>query len=447
MNFYKKLLGILSLSLLFLSTGYIKDSEAYLTSLYGFSCTNVAYGTQNGNIYISVYATQSKTQNGLGTTALATEGEGVGQGSYSGINCVYSGAGRTNSSAIVSGDVARVAANAIVGSVTSRIMTAMSQSEDTAANMSYSANGNGIGMAANGLIGGLSLWTNYTSTDFDNDQTFTAFRFNSNAYTGDASALTVGVDKRIGNFLVGVVSTNFDTDLDTSVNSGTYKADGNTYGVYVGLNTGILNISAGIGTGEYDVDTTRIDLGTGTTTITGSAVADVEYQHVSASATLSRGKFSISPRVAFRSLDLDTPSFTDVVPNDSNTGMVSTAGVATDTIDTDAADETVSAFAASTEMTEVGLSIAANLGIITPYVDYAYVDETTTSATYRTSLTTKDTASSDQAASNSDGYTSFGGGIMINLRNRLTGTISYYDVTDRDDYNEDTTSFTLRLQF
>jgi hypothetical protein len=327
-------------------------------------------------------------------------------------------------------------------------MTAMNQSEDTAANVSYSANGNGVGMAANGIIGGLSLWTNYTTTDFDNDQTFTAFRFNSNAYTGDASALTVGVDKRIGNFLVGISSTNFDTDLNTSVNSGTYKADGSTYGVYFGLNTGVLNISAGVGTGDYDIDTTRVDLGTGNTTITGTATADVDYHHISAIATLSRGKFSIAPRVAYRSLDLDTPSFTDVVPNDANTGSVGGGAGATSASDNTTANETVAAFSASTEMTEVGLNIAANLGVIMPFVDYAYVDETTTSASYRSSLTAKDTANgTDQAASNADGYTSFGGGIMINLRNRLTGTISYYDVTDRDDYNEDTTSFTLRVQF
>ena len=181
MKFFIKLLGILSLSVMFFSTAFIKDSKAYLTSAYGFSCTNTAYGTQNGGIYIAAYGFD-KTGDG-----------NIGQGSYSGIDCVYAGAGRTNSSAIVSGDVARVAANAIVGSVTSRIMSAMAQGQDTAAHMSYSADGNGVGMAANGLIGGLSLWTNYTSTDFDNDQTFTAFRFNSNAYEGDASALTVGI--------------------------------------------------------------------------------------------------------------------------------------------------------------------------------------------------------------------------------------------------------------
>jgi hypothetical protein len=428
------LLAILSLSIILLSTGYIKDSKAYLTSVYGFSCTNVAYGTQNGNIYTSVYV-------------FTAPDEGTGQGSYSGINCVYAGAGRTNSSAIVSGDVARVAANAIVGSVTNRIMSAMSQSEDTAANMSYTSDGNGIGMAANNLTSGLSLWTNYTSTDFDNDQTFTAFRFNSNAYTGDASALTVGIDKKIGNFLVGVVSTNFDTDLNTSVNSGTYKADGNTYGIYAGLNTGVLNISIGVGTGEYDVDTTRIDLGTGNTTITGTTTADVDYHHLSASASLSRGMLSITPRVAYRSLDLDTPTFTDVVPNDSNTGGMQTAGSNTSSSDNDAADETVAALSASSEMTEVGFSLAAGLGILTPFIDYAYVDETTTGATYRSSLATKDTASTDLTATSSDGYTSFGGGIMINLRNRLTGTISYYDISGRDDYNEDSLSATLRLKF
>ena len=436
MKFFTKFLGILSLSVFISATGFIKNSQAYFTSAYGFSCTSLSYGSQLGNIYISTYSF-------LG----APPEEGLGQGSYSGIDCVYAGAGRTNSSAIVSGDVARVAANAIVGSVTSRIMSAMAQGQDTAAHMSYSADGNGIGMAANGLVGGLSLWTNYTTTDFDNDQTFTAFRFNSNAYEGDASALSVGIDKKIGNFVVGVVSTNFDTDLETSVNSGTYKADGNTYGVYAGISTGILNISIGVGTGDYDIDTTRIDLGTGNTTITGSATADIDYHHLAASATLSRGKFNISPRLAYRSLDLDTPAFTDVVPDDSNTGSMGGGAGAASAADNKTANETVAALSASTEMTEVGLSISANLGVLTPFVDYAVVSEDTTSAIYKSSLTTKDTAGSDIASSDADGYTSFGGGIMINLRNRLTGTISYYDITDRDDYNEDSLSATLRLQF
>ena len=38
--------------------------------------------------------------------------------------------------------------------------------------MSYSSNGNGIGMAAT-ILGGMSIWTNFSSSNFENDQTFT----------------------------------------------------------------------------------------------------------------------------------------------------------------------------------------------------------------------------------------------------------------------------------
>ena len=82
-------------------------------------------------------------------------------GVYTGLDCVYSGAGRTNSSAIVGGEIARSAANAVVGAVSQRLSAAMNMNSDTAAHMSYSSNGNGIGMAANHIVGGLSIWTNF----------------------------------------------------------------------------------------------------------------------------------------------------------------------------------------------------------------------------------------------------------------------------------------------
>ena len=97
-------------------------------------------------------------------------------GVYTGLDCVYSGAGRTNSSAIVGGEIARAAANAVVGAVSQRLSAAMNMNSDTAAHMSYSSNGNGIGMAANHIVGGLSIWTNFSSSNFENDQTFTSVR-------------------------------------------------------------------------------------------------------------------------------------------------------------------------------------------------------------------------------------------------------------------------------
>ena len=119
----------------------------------------------------------------------------------------------------------------------------MNMNSDTAAHMSYSSNGNGIGMAANHIVGGLSVWTNFSSSNFENDQTFTGVQLDSNNYDADASAVTIGVDKRFGNIVIGLAYTGFDSDIDTTVNGGTIKTEGETLGIYVGLNTGALQLS------------------------------------------------------------------------------------------------------------------------------------------------------------------------------------------------------------
>ena len=98
------------------------------------------------------------------------------------------------------------------------------------------------------------------------------------------------MDKRIGNILVGLAYTGFDSDIDTTVNSGTIDTEGETLGLYVGLNTGVLNISAGAGTGEYEIDTTRKDLGSGLAINTDDITADVTYYHLGLSGEVNRGK-------------------------------------------------------------------------------------------------------------------------------------------------------------
>jgi hypothetical protein len=254
----------------------------------------------------------------LGTDEVLGDSGGIAH--YLGRDCLYAGAGLTNSAAIVAGDVARHAANAIVGSINQRISYAMSQNNDTAAHMTYTSNSNGIGMAANRIFGGASLWTNYTDSDFENDQTFASFRQDTNQYDGDASSLSVGVDKMFGNILVGAVMSSYDTDINTTANSGSYKADGDTYGIYAGINTGVLMLSAGFGLGEFDIDTDRLDMGTGTTRITASGVqADIEYYHLSAHAAISRGNLTMIPRLSYRNFDISNPAITEIVASDSNT--------------------------------------------------------------------------------------------------------------------------------
>ena len=72
--------------------------------------------------------------------------------------------------------------------------------------------------------------------------------------------------------------------------------------------------------GEYEIDTTRKDLGSDLKTIKADDItADVTYYHLDLSGELNRGKLSFRPRVAYRNFDLDLPAFTDIVPDDENT--------------------------------------------------------------------------------------------------------------------------------
>ena len=96
-------------------------------------------------------------------------------------------------------------------------------------------------------------------------------------------------------------------------------------------------------------------------------------------------------------------------------------------------------------MTELGINASIGLGAFMPFVDVAYVNEDTTSATYQTEL--QSDSVNDTTATDADGYTSAGFGVNLYLRNRLTGSLSYYQIYDRDDYDEKTLSATIRLSF
>ena len=98
-------------------------------------------------------------------------------------------------------------------------------------------------------------------------------------------------------------------------------------------------------------------------------------------------------------------------------------------------------------MTEAGLAIALSTGKkLTPYVDVAYVTEDTTSAAYQVERTTDGTAA-DLGASAADGYVSYGGGVILNLSNKVNGYVAISETTNREDYNETTISGSLKLKF
>jgi hypothetical protein len=421
MNIIKKLMVLCALTISVLAF----NSRAYALSgdyTYGISCTNIAYDGSLSSLYLQASNGQDQISGTYGV--------------YTGTDCTYSGGGRTNSSAIVGGEIARSAANAIIGAVNGRLSTALAMNGDAAAHMSYTSNGS-IGMAANHIVGGLSIWTNFASSHFENDQTFTNINHDSNAFDGDASSMTFGVDKRFGNIVVGAVVTGFDSDIDVSVNKGSITTEGETYGVYVGLNTGVVSLSLGAGTGEYEIDTKRQDLGSGQIITADDITADVQYYHVNLTGTISRGRLSFSPRVGYRNFDMDMPAFTDLVPDDDNSMMTEKTTT----------NEAVGGKTYSSDMTEVGLGIVlATNGKLVPYFDVAYVHEDTTKASYTTELDTAD-GSLDLAASAPDGYVTFGGGVMLNLSSKVSGYLDIKETASRADYSETSISGSLKLQF
>ena len=125
-------------------------------------------------------------------------------------------------------------------------------------------------------------------------------------------------------------------------------------------------------------------------------------------------------------------------PSNDNTTGTDATGKNVDNV-------SVAALSASSTMTEIGANIAIKLGALTPFFDAAYVQEDTTSASYLTEKTTD--SLTETAATDADGYQQLGVGVSLNIRNKVQGLISYYEIMDRDDYNESIVSGTLRLKF
>ena len=109
--------------------------------------------------------------------------------------------------------------------------------------------------------------------------------------------------------VVGLVVSKYDSDLTTTFNDGYSDQSIDTYGLYVAYRTSRLQIDVGIGQGSSDIDTGRRDLGNDKT-INGSTSADVNYQNARVQASFTRGRFTLTPRVAHRNIEVDIDAFT-----------------------------------------------------------------------------------------------------------------------------------------
>jgi len=432
-----------------MALGLFGANKASAAGTYSISCKNDAYGMQLGSDYTSVAYVYAGALTGQATSIHNDYLIHGTSGAYVGNDCLYAGAADTNGTAVVAGDVARMAVNAIVGAVSNRIdMAYAAQSSGASATgLSFSNQADGIAMSANGIVGGISFWADYGNSDMKNTQTFSSVRLDSNKYDGDNSAYSIGVDKTFGKALIGVVVSGISTDLKTTFNDGTYKQDIDTYGIYAGYRTSMLQIDLGFGQGDSTINTTRRDLGNDQT-ITGKTTADVEYSNARIVANFSRGKFSIMPRLAYRVMSMDILAFTDDRPNDVSATVVGGAatifstGNATLTV----TDDPVAARSVESETMEIGLKVAADFGRMIPYLDLSYNTEDTTAASYKAEAGT-DGSALDLAASNAETSYTIGGGINFMLSNHLSGGLRLGSTSGRDDYEETYMSGSINLSF
>ena len=424
-------------------------NAANAAGTYNISCKNNAYGMQLGSDYTSAAYVYDATTSGITDATLADQYTIRGlTGSYVGSDCLYSGAGDTNGTAVVAGDVARLAINAIVGAVSNRIDMAYAaqNSGASATGLSFTTQADGFSMSANKIIGGLSIWADMGNSGFENTQSFTNVRLDSMNFDGDASSYSLGVDKAFGKALVGVLISNLDTDLTTTFNSGTYKQDISTYGVYIAYKTGRFQIDLGTGTGDSDITTTRRDLGNDSV-ISGKTTADIEYSHARVAATFNRGRFTLVPSASYRTMDVDIAAFTD--DRLSETGTITGDGflfTAADASATGVTDDTVAARSVTSEAISLGMVLSANLGKLVPYIDFSYDSEDTTKAAYKIEASADGTTSETKATDYGNSMR-IGGGLNFMLGSHITGGVRAGQVTGRDDWEENYMAGSISIGF
>ena len=316
----------------------------------------------------------------------------------------------------------------------------------SATGLSFTTQADGFSMSANKIIGGLSIWADMGNSGFENTQSFTNVRLDSMNFDGDASSYSLGVDKAFGKALVGVLISNLDTDLTTTFNSGTYKQDISTYGVYIAYKTGRFQIDLGTGTGDSDITTTRRDLGNDSV-ISGKTTADIEYSHARVAATFNRGRFTLVPSASYRTMDVDIAAFTDDRLNETGTitgdGFLFTAA---DASATGVTDDTVAARSVTSEAISLGMVLSANLGKLVPYIDFSYDSEDTTKAAYKIEASADGTTSETKATDYGNSMR-IGGGLNFMLGSHITGGVRAGQVTGRDDWEENYMAGSISIGF
>lgn len=260
----------------------------------------------------------------------------------------------------------------------------------------------GDGMASYGL------WGSYSYSDFEND-------FAGTAFDGNRHNLLGGFDISPWEKTVFGVAVGYEnSDIDTGFNQGNQEADGYTIAAYAGhLLNEPWSIDASIGYSNIDSDQFRTDLGTGAR-ITSSPSSERWFATLNFNGFKRWENWLIGGRIGLLYARNVQESF-----RESNGALTSQ-------------------FTSELGQWSIGGDVAYSLDKFEPFVRLTYENDF--------QMTEFASSTGSQPSNDYDNFL-FGAGLRYFGANGLTGNLEWNKRLGRDDFDEDTITATLRMDF
>lgn len=269
----------------------------------------------------------------------------------------------------------------------------------------------GIMFQESGLNAGDSMlnygiWGSYSYSDFGNSLSSTAF-------DGSRHNVLAGVDiSPVINLVIGLALGYENTDIDTRFNRGNLESDGYTVAPYIGyLLSDNWSIDAAVGYSRVDFDQYRTD---GGMRITSSPSSNRWFGTLNVNGFTYWNNWFVSGRIGI------------LHARDIQEGFTESDGTF------------VPEFTNKLGQWSVGGEAAYSFGEFEPFARVAYERDF--------SMTEIAVTSGPQPSNDRDNFL-FGAGLRYFGANGLTGNLEWNKRIDRDDFNEDTFSLTVRMDF
>lgn len=397
-------------------TGVI-DAAGIVTA-GGFTATETGTVTTSGSFGGSQFSGNTFIFSGTGADSTSTPGEDICLSITISTTLTRSGGGNlviipevTNSATLTNVQTLNVQVQGITNEVGSRIGNILRGTgigfnlKENSVKLEGKANGINAG---DGIATGFGAWASYSYSDFEND-------FVSLAFEGNRHNALMGIDySPRENMVLGVALGYELSDIDTAINQGNIETDGYSIIPYVGfLINDVLSVDGSFGYTHIRSDQFRTDPGTGAI-ITSSPDSNRIFGMVNMNGLWLHGNWIFGANAGLLWADNYQEDFFE-----SNGAFVDD-------------QET------QLRQYRIGGNIAYTLQEYEPFLSLNY------SRDFK--MTEITVATGPQPSNDNDDYL-FGAGVRYFGNNGVSGNLEYSKRFDRDNFDEDTISLTVRVDY